>query len=269
MLSSPSSLLDRWLSPAPPPARVRWLSGVTYAHRGVHGVPINGRAVNGSAGPAVENSLSASDEAIRRGLGIECDVQRCAGDGAVVFHDWQLDRLTTRAGAVRDIPLARLCTIPLAGGEDRIPSLRQVLDRVGGRVPLLIEVKSRADLRVAPLCLAVRRALEGYAGPVAVMSFDARVARWFARHSPATVRGLVVSEEGRRTAGARVRRHLALWRAKPDFLAFDVRDLPSRFAAAQRRRGLPLLAWTVRSADLAARARIHADAAIAEGGGLA
>ena len=114
----------------------------------------------------------------------------------------------------------------------------------------------------------MRRALEGYRGPVAVMSFDPRAVGWFARHAPHIVRGLVVTEEGRRTLSGRFRRHLSLWQAKPEFLAYDVRDLPSRFAAAQRARGLPLLTWTVRSEELAARARVHADAAIAEGAGL-
>jgi hypothetical protein len=79
----------------------------------------------------------------------------------------------------------------------------------------------------------------------------------------------VVSEANARTFGARVRRHLWLWRAKPDFLAYDVRDLPSRFAAAQRRRGLPVLTWTVRSPALRERAASHADSPIVEGEGVA
>lgn len=259
MLSLPFGLLDRWLAPAPQPERVGWLAGTAYAHRGLHGAP----------GGAVENSPTAFALAIERGLGIECDVQRTADGQAVVFHDWDLDRLTGRAGAVRALSAAELGRTPLSGGTDMIPTLRQVLEQVAGRVPLLIEVKSRRDLRVASICLAVHRALEGYRGPVAVMSFDPRVSRWFARYSPVTVRGLVMTEEGRRTLTAAVRRHLALWHARPHFLAYDVRDLPSRFAAAQRRRSLPLLTWTVRSAELAERARAHADAPIAEGAGIA
>jgi glycerophosphoryl diester phosphodiesterase len=134
-------------------------------------------------------------------------------------------------------------------------------------VPILIEVKTRAERPVAALCLAVRRVLEGYQGPHAVMGFDPRVARWFAVHSPMTVRGLVVTEENDKALAGRLRRHLALWHARPDFLAYDIRDLPSRFAASQRARGLPVLTWTVRTAEHRERAEIHADAAIAEGPG--
>jgi glycerophosphoryl diester phosphodiesterase len=202
-------------------------------------------------------------------MGIECDVQQTADGRAVVFHDWELERLTGERGPVAARAAADLSQLALGGGNDRIPALRDVLGMVRGRVPLLIEVKTRRERRVGALCLAVRRDLEGYAGPVAVMGFDPRVGAWFRRHAPHLVRGLVVSEEGARTLSGSLRRRLALWRAAPDFLAYDVRDLPSPFAAAQRRRGLPLLTWTVRTAALRRRAADHADAPIAEGEGVA
>ena len=250
--------IDRWLAPAPDPRKVAWIAGQRFAHRGLHD-----RA-------SAENSPRAFAAAIARGMGIECDVQRSADGEAVVFHDWELDRLTGETGPVAKRSAAQLCAIPLHdSGGDTIPCLRDVLDQVAGRVPLLIEVKSRRDMRVGALCLAVRRALEGYRGDHAVMSFDPRVPRWFARQSPQTVRGLVVTEEGARTLSGRVRRHMALWHGRPDFLAYDIRDLPSRFAQDQRARGLPLATWTVRSAELAQRAARLADAPIAEGAGVA
>jgi glycerophosphoryl diester phosphodiesterase len=249
--------LDGWLSPAPDPARVAWLKGCEYAHRGLHGADVP------------ENSLSAFSAAIARGMGIECDVQRTADDNAVVFHDWDLDRLTGATGLVRGRNAAELAQIALAGGAESIPTLRSMLAIVAGRAPVLIEIKTRQGRRVGPLCRAVRRDLEGYAGPAAVMSFDPRVGAWFRERAPRVVRGLVVSEEGARTFGAALRRHRALWQARPDFLAYDVRDLPSGFAAAQRRRGLPVLTWTVRSAALRQRAAEHADAPIVEGEGVA
>lgn len=252
----PFVLLDRWLSPAPREEQVGWLRGQCYAHRGLHG-------------PGVpENSPAAFAAAIAAGLGIECDVQRSRDGQAMVFHDWELDRLTGDSGAVIDRSAPELQRVVLKGGSDTIPTLRQVLDLIGGRAPLLIEVKSKRDLRVAPLCLAVRRVLEGYRGPVAIMSFDPRVSRWFHRYSPRIVHGLVVTEDGRRTLFARAKRHWSLWLGKPQFLAYDVRDLPSGFAANQRKRGLPVLTWTVRDDELADRAALHADGPIAEGAGL-
>jgi len=252
----PFGILDSWRAPAPKPERVGWLRGATYAHRGVHG------------GSVVENSPAAFAAAIQRGLGIECDVQRSRDGQAMVFHDWELDRLTTATGPVKARGAAELARIALGESGDTIPTLAGLLTQVAGKVPLLIEIKSKREVRLAPLCLAVRNALEGYRGPVAVMSFDPRVVRWFADTARHIVRGLVVTEEGHRTLTGRYRRHASLWHARPEFLAYDVRDLPARFAAAQRARGLPLLTWTVRSEELAARARAHADAPISEGAGL-
>lgn len=251
------ALIDRWLVPAPRQGRCDWLTRHIYAHRGRHGPG------------AVENSPAAFAAAIAAGLGIECDVQRSRDGQAVVFHDDTLDRLTGESGPLADRTAAALTTIRLRGSADTIPSLRQLLDLVAGRVPLLIEIKIARGGRVTPLCLAVRRALEGYAGPVAVMGFDPAVSAWFARYSPHVVRGLVMTEAGWRTLGAKARRHFALWRARPDFLAYDIDDLGGAFAQGQKRRGIPLLTWTVDSADRATRATRRAHAPIAEGEGLA
>ena len=256
MRLSPFAPIDAALAPAPDPARVGWLGEWEYAHRGVHGAS------------AAENSPCAFAEAIRRGMGIECDVQKSRDGRAMVFHDWELDRLTAASGAIGLRTAAELETIPIAGREDCIPTLERTLAQVAGAVPLLVEIKSKRGHPPAPLCHAVARAIEGYRGRHAIMSFDPRVVRWFRRHAPATVRGLVVTEDDARGARGAIARHLALWQARPDFLAYDVRDLPSPFAAAQRARGLPLLTWTVRSPELRARAALHADAPIAEGAGL-
>lgn len=250
-------MLDALFAPAPDPARVRWLGEHDYAHRGLHG------------GGACENSPASFAAAITRGFGIECDIRRSREGRAVVFHDATLERLAQHPDRVDALTVAQLTAARLEGGTDCIPTLRDLLEQVAGVVPLLLELKSDGKEPVTTLCRAVRRDIEGYQGPVAVMSFDARIPAWFARRAPGVIRGLVVSEEDARTLSARLRRHRLLWRAKPHFLAYDVRDLPSRFARAQRARGLPLLTWTVSSPALRERAAEHADAPIAEGAGLA
>ena len=227
-----------------------------YAHRGLHG-------------PGVpENSLAAFAAAAERGLGIELDVQRSSDGQPMVFHDWDLDRLTSESGPLAMRSAAALGRIVLSGSGEGIPTLRQVLDEVAGRVPLLVEIKTRRETRVPPLCLAVRRVLEGYRGPHAVIGFDPRVIRWFAVYSPLTPRGLSFTDDGNKSLLRRIRRRLALRHARPDFLTYNIRDLPDRFAARQRRLGRGLVAWTIDTPELARRAADHADAMIAEGAGL-
>jgi len=251
MRLSPSRLIDDALAPAPDRRRIARLLPLPFAHRGRHG---DGR---------IENSRAAFEAAIAAGHGIELDVQASRDGQAMVFHDAALDRLTGASGNVVDRSAADLMALRLTGCDEAIPALPEILALIGSRVPLLIEVKA-PDRMVAPLCLSVFRALDGYQGPVGVMSFNPEVGRWFARNAPRVTRGLVVTEQGKKRLKGWAERRLALWRARPDFLAYDIRDLPSRFAAAQRRRGIAVFTWTVRSPADEARAARSADQIIHE-----
>jgi glycerophosphoryl diester phosphodiesterase len=255
MRSSLFAPLEGLIAPAPSPQRVAFLKTQPFAHRGLHG------------GIRVENSRAAFRAAITLGHGIELDVQSASGGEAFVFHDAELERLTAARGLLHARTAAELDGIMLAGTDEFIPRLEEILKIVGGRVPVLIEVKTR-ERHVAALCLSVRRALEGYRGAAAIMSFNPQVAHWFGENAPRIVRGLVVTEEGEKTKTERLKGFARRWacmaRAKPDFLAYDVRDLPSRFAGAARARGIPVLTWTVRNAASEQAAFDHADEAIYE-----
>ncbi len=239
------------LAPAPDPARVAFLKGQPYAHRGLHG--------NG----VLENSPTAFEAAIKLGHGIECDVQAAEDGTAFVFHDFELDRLTAQQGMLANLRASDIDKIDLKDGHGKIPRLRAVLTQIGGQVPILIEIKSK-DRRVGPLCLSVRRALEGYSGKAAIMSFNPLVSAWFRKNAAHIVRGLVVTEEDSKNLKGQIARHQSLWTAKPDFLAYDVRDFPSSFAASNRARGLPVVTWTVRTASQEKIAKIHADEPVYE-----
>lgn len=255
MRLSPSARLDAWLAPAPDAQRVAWLTERDYAHRGLHD------GIDG--GPVLENSMPAFLAAKAGGFGIECDVQ-LSGDGhAMVFHDFDLDRLTGETGPVAALPRDRLVHVALNGNNGTIPELSKMLAEIGSDVPVLVEIKTRHG-KVRSLCSAVRRAIEGRGRRIAVMGFDPGVSEWFRINAPHVVRGLVMTEEHDRGLPGRLRRHLALWRARPDFLAYDVRDLPSAFAAAQHARGMPVMSWTVRTEAQRATVAAHADRPIFE-----
>ena len=232
-------------------AELERLGAGPFAHRGLHG------------GARVENSAGAIAAAVAQGLGVELDVQLSRDGEAMVFHDYELGRLTAERGPVAGRTAAQLRAIRLNVCNEAIPSLTEALGAIAARAPLLVEIKSR-NRRVAGSCRAVAEALRGYEGPVGVMSFNPEVGGWFARHAPSVLRGLVVTESGRRGLRGRIERRFALWRSRADFLACDIRDLPSRFAGSARARGMPVYTWTVRSEADRARASAHADQIIFE-----
>jgi glycerophosphoryl diester phosphodiesterase len=248
-------LLDRLFAATPEPRRLAWLGQWRYAHRGLHDGLSNG--------PVLENSIAAFDAAIAAGVGIECDVQRSSDNKPMVFHDYILERLTAATGTVASRTAADLKDIALRGSNGNIPELTGMLDHVQARVPVLIEIKADSS-QVGGLCLGVRRALEGYGGKAAVMSFNPAVVAWFMRNAPHILRGLVISEQDDKGWIGRLKRHFMLWGSRPQFLAYDIRDLPSPFAAAQRERGIPVLTWTVRDDIQQETARLYADAPIFE-----
>jgi len=211
----------------------------------------------------VENSGGAIAAAVARGFGVELDVQLSRDGEAMVFHDHVLDRLTAAQGPVAARTAAELQAIRLTIGGEAMPRLAEALDLIGGRTPLLVELKSPGR-QVGRLCAAVAGALQAYSGPAGVMSFNPEVGGWFARHAPHLLRGLVVTENGKRGMRGRIERPFSLWRARADFLAYDIRDLPSSFAEAGRRRGLPVYTWTVRGEADRDRARAFADQIIFE-----
>ena len=257
MRLSPFALIDRLVVPAPDPARVGWLRTWTYAHRGLHGP---GR---------IENGPSAFRAAVEAGLGLECDIQRSADDWPMVFHDWDFARLVGRPEKTEALTREEWRELAYLESEDRPMDLPELLAMVAGRVPLLIEIKSRRGYDVELTCRRVADALEGYAGLHGVMSFDPRVSRWFARHNPQTVRGLVMREDDRGYTQSVASRHLALWAARPEFIAYHVAALPNPMVAELKARGMPVLTWTVNSPESRAVGEAHADALIAEGAGLA
>ena len=81
--------------------------------------------------------------------------------------------------------------------------------------------------------------------------------------------GLVVREDEHGYTQRAYQRRLAYWIALPDFIAYHIAALPSRWVERLRRRGLPVLTWTVNSPETRTRALARADALISEGEGLA
>lgn len=107
-------------------------------------------AHRGARDVAPENTLAAFRAALEAGAdGIELDVTRCATGEIVVIHDDTVDRTTDGHGRVAEMPFAALHELDAGRwfGEafrgERIPLLEEVLDLVGGKLRINIEIKGK------------------------------------------------------------------------------------------------------------------------------
>lgn len=221
-----------------------WLTERPVAHRGLH---------DRNAG-RIENSASAIRAAVERNFAIEVDLQMAADAVPMVFHDTSLDRLTFEAGRVRDWSSNALRQVVLSGSTDTIPTFADLLAMVAGSVPLVVELKPHGP-RNAELAARVAADLQGYSGPVALMSFDPDLVSEIGRSAPGLPRGIVadatrdpVSWSGVTTMERFGLRHLLhIPRTRPHFIAYDCRALPAPGPFLwSLLLGLPVLTWTVR-----------------------
>ena len=221
----------------------------------------------------IENTAGAVRAAIAAGYGIEVDVQISADGEAMVHHDDVLGRLTEGEGRLDSFTAAELKRIPFRDSTERMMTLGELCDLVGGRVTMLIELKSRFD-GDARLPARVAYILRGYSGPAAPMSFDPDQLSLLRQKAPRLVRGIIA---------AKYRPHpywdlMPLWMrhgmgylltalsAQPQFVAYAVADLPAVAPLFARRvLGLPLLTWAVRTEAEQRRAARWADQMIFEG----
>ena len=95
----------------------------------------------GARGYIAENTLESIQKALDLNVdGIEIDVFRCASGEIVVFHDKKLQRLTGHNGLIEETTFEELKNM-LVAGRYRIPTLQQVLEKIGGKILLNVELK--------------------------------------------------------------------------------------------------------------------------------
>jgi glycerophosphoryl diester phosphodiesterase len=240
-----------------------WLTERPIAHRGLHD----------AASGVIENTAGAVRAAIAAGYGIEVDVQISADGEAMVHHDAVLGRLIDGDERLDRLSAAALGRVTFRGSDERMMTLGELCDLVGGRVPILVELKSRfdGDRRLPARVAAV---LAAYSGPAAPMSFDPMQLALLRQKAPRLPRGIIA---------AKYRPHpywdqMPAWlrygmgsllpalTARPHFVAYAIDNLPALAPfLARHALCLPLMTWVVRTEAERQRAAHWADQMIFEG----
>jgi len=235
-----------------------------YAHRGLHSVDVD--TVEGKQVP--ENSLLAFELACKRGFGIELDVQLSSDGCVMVFHDYTLKRMTGVDKKLNELTAEELKALSLQGTDQHIPTFAEVLELVGGRVPLLVELKGE-NFDTA-LCPAVAELLKGYRGEYCLESFNPLLIGEMRKHLPNAFRGLLytnVCKEKKRYSALNMALTVMALNvvAKPNFIAFN-QDYRKAFALKLTTRlyRAPRFVWTVRSVESLKVARENGESAIFE-----
>jgi glycerophosphoryl diester phosphodiesterase len=238
--------------------------------------PIAHRGLHDRARGIIENSHAAFAAAKAGSFGIECDVQITRDGEAVVFHDYDLDRLTGESGRVDARTAEELKTIALSGSaaQDAVFTLTSMLELVAGAVPIVVEIKSRfdGDLRLTRRVAEVLKQFGDH--PVTVESFDPRVVAALRMLAPDRSRGYVGMAKydypDYETVPADEKHAMAnllhFSEMQPDFISWSIKDLPHAAPYLCRAAlGIPVSVWTVRSPEDVAKASAHADQIVFEG----
>ena len=224
---------------------IKRLKGRLCAHRGLHskekGLP--------------ENSLGAFAEAVRLGYGMELDVRMSADGNLFVIHDNNTARVTGENLDIDKSTGEQIKALRLEGTQYAIPEFSEVLSLVGGRVPLIIELKTEKN-NCKALGEAVFEQLEGYKGDYVIESFDPRMVRWTKNNHPDVARGQLIiysRRHGNKKIPVAVdfaaQNLLSNCLTRPDFIAIHYPDRGGNMLKMCRKMGVEEIDWTLRSQE--------------------
>ncbi len=227
-----------------------WLIETPISHRGLHD----------DDNRNYENTITSWQASIDGGYSIEADLQITLDGKAVVFHDPDLGRMTDRSGPVRHKTAAELAKMQIMDGRDTIRTLDEHLELTDGSVPLLLELKGIIG-EDNGLVGSVAKSLATYKGPAAVMSFNHWLTVQFADEIPDRPRGLTAM--GNENC---YDFHMgAMHDGDLQFVSYRIHDVPCRFIADIRRKGMPVITWTVRTREECERTYTYANQVTFEG----
>lgn len=230
------------------------MDGWLYAHRGLH----NNRS------EAPENSLKAFALAVEKGYGIEWDVQLTKDLVPIILHDYNLRRACNVDIQVASLTYEELKAYKLFDSQEKIPTMKEALELVAGKVPLIIELK--IPWRAEQLCSAVSELLEDYKGFYVVESFNPFGLIWYKKNKPTVIRGQLSTDfrrekmEGDHFQYFMLKHLLLNFLTKPDFIAYHhVYQTGLSFTICRKLFRTKSVAWTIQSQEQLENSRSYYD----------
>lgn len=220
---------------------VSWIIETPIAHRGLD---------NGSI---PENSMAAFRNAIEKGYTIELDVQFTKDKELIVFHDDDLSRLTNDNRKVKDVNYQELKNLKLENTDEKIPTLKEVVEMVDNQVPLIIEIKDGED--IIGLSEKTYNIMKNYKGRYAIQSFNPFILEWFKNNASEVIRGQLSGTfredaESLKFYEKLVLKNLLLnFKSKPNFIAYELDGVNNLSVKLLKGRNYPIISWTIENEE--------------------
>ena len=220
---------------------VSWIIETPIAHRGLD---------NGSI---PENSMAAFRNAIEKGYTIELDVQFTKDKELIVFHDDDLSRLTNDNRKVKDVNYQELKNLKLENTDEKIPTLKEVVEMVDNQVPLIIEIKDGED--TIGLSEKTYNIMKNYKGRYAIQSFNPFILEWFKNNASEVIRGQLSGTfredaESLKFYEKFVLKNLLLnFKSKPNFIAYELDGVNNLSVKLLKGRNYPIISWTIENEE--------------------
>ncbi len=199
---------------------------IIFSHRGFHDNDVP------------ENSLTAFRRSLKAGYGIELDVRLSADGVPVVFHDKKLRRMCGKNKKISNLKLEELKKLRLGKSNEHIPTFSEVLELIGGKVPVLIETKEpHRFIRSMKLEKILVSMLKEYQGEYLLQSFSSRSMKYMKKNLPGVKCGILSGKVHRECKGF-------------DFINYRLLDLSIEKAEELKNRYEEVFAWNSGKNDL-------------------
>lgn len=192
-----------------------------------------------------ENSLRAFKLAVNRNIDIELDVQLTKDEKLVVFHDYNLYRMTHKNLSLKKCTYKEIKKFNLLDTDQNIPLLEEVLDIVDGKILINIEIKN-TDRKKKTLDI-LNKVLSNYNGKVIIQTFHSKYLSLINKYYPSYTKGLLISTPEILLDNL-VDSKANLIKLKPDFLAYNKELIKSKKVQHIRKK-IPIFSWTIKNKE--------------------
>lgn len=222
---------------------MNWLNKLPIAHRGLHS----------NANNIYENTKESFLAAVNENYAIECDVVLSKDHEVVVFHDENLKRLCNLDKNVSSLTMNELRSLKIYESNSNIISLDEMLHVVSAHVPIIIEIKGKFTPFIEE---RIQEIIRSYRGPIALKTFNLKSVEWLIKFLPYVYKGLVIDSN--------TNNFEAILDLNIDFVSCDIEFIESNLVSRMKKKGLPIITWTVDNEDKKKKANLIADNIIFE-----